>query len=214
MKARTSVSMRFGKVFHLLSLLVFSSAWLLFGCSSGEKKPEYYSAAETAPLKLPADMDRPDHSSALVITVPYVPPPANSLESLPPRIASTSSEAEPNSMLRWSSEGLYLLVEDSPDSVHRRLGLVIERSGMTQVRLDERGVYRFDYKQKIVEEGGFFSKLAFWRRDRVKDYSGSYQALTRPDGENTRVYIRQADGAECAPDAAEHVLDVLRSRIG
>jgi uncharacterized lipoprotein len=136
------------------------------------------------------------------------------LQSKPPRISSTTSGVESNSELKWSSEGLYLMVEDSPESVQRRLGLVIERSGMQRIRLDDQGVYRFDYYQVFDEEDGFFSKMAFWSRDKSEDYSGAYQTYTRPDGNNTRVFIKYADGTDCEPDAAEHVLGVLRSRIG
>ena len=43
--------------------------------------------------------------------------------------------------------------------------------------LDEKGVYRFDYYQTFEEEDGFFSKMAFWSRDKSEDYSGAYQTL-------------------------------------
>ena len=136
------------------------------------------------------------------------------MQTMPPRISSTTSGIESNSELKWSGQGLYLMVEDTPDSVHRRLGLVIERSGMQRVRLDDQGVYRFDYYQTFEDEDGFFKKMAFWSRDKSEDYSGAYQTFTQPDGRYTRVYIKYADGTDCEPDAAEHVLAVLRSRIG
>ncbi len=106
------------------------------------------------------------------------------------------------------------MVEDSPESAHRRLGLVIKRAGMERVSLDEKGVYRFDYYQQFKSEGGFFKKMAFWSRDKSEDYSGAYQTFTRPDGDKTRVYIKYADGTDCEPDAAEHVLEVIRARLG
>ena len=52
------------------------------------------------------------------------------------------------------------------------------------------------------------------RRDDVEDYSGAYQVFVRPDGENARVYIKYADGTDCEPDAAEHLLVVIQSRLG
>ena len=82
------------------------------------------------------------------------------------------------------------------------------------MRIDDKGVYRFDYYQRFEDEGGFFSKLAFWSRDKSEDYSGAYQTFARADGGMTRVYIKYADGTDCEPDAAEHVLDVIRSRLG
>ena len=206
--------MKSGSTRHLLIFPALLAALLAAGCSFGDKKPEYYSAVETAPLEIPEGLNSPDEGSALEINAPYRPPPSMVLQSKPPRISSTTSGVDANSELKWSSEGLYLMVEDTPESVHRRLGLVIERSGMQRIRLDDQGVYRFDYYQVFNEEDGFFRKMAFWSRDKSEDYSGAYQTFTRPDGENTRVYIKYADGTDCEPDAAEHVLDVLRSRIG
>ena len=59
-----------------------------------------------------------------------------------------------------------------------------------------------------------FSRMAFWSRNEAEDYSGAYQTFVEPDGDKSRVYIKYADGTDCEPDAAEHVLAVLRKRIG
>ncbi|NNJ64137.1 MAG: hypothetical protein HKP16_01120 [Xanthomonadales bacterium] len=190
------------------------AALLLAGCSFGEKRPVYYDEEETADLEIPEGLARPDHSGALIINTPPIPPPSMVMETRPPRVSNTTSGLDANSSFNWSSQGLYLSVDDTPESVHRRLGLVIERAGMQRVSLDDLGVYRFDYYQTFNEEDGFFKKLAFWSRDRAEDYSGAYQVFTRPDGDQTRVYIKYADGTDCEPDAAEHLLAVLRARLG
>ena len=196
-------------------LLVITLAMLLVSaCRSGDKKPTYYNEVETPSIDVPSGLDYPDTSQAMIIETPYRQPPAMVMTDVPPRISSTTSGIDRNSRLSWSAEGLYLLVEDTPESVHRRLGLVIERSGMQRVRLDEKGVYRFDYYQTFEDDRSFFRKMAFWSRDKTEDYSGAYQAFTQPDGENTRVYIKYADGSDCEPDAAEHVLMVLGARMG
>ena len=107
------------------------------------------------------------------------------------------------------------MVEDSHESAERRLDIVIKRSGMKRIREDDNGVRRFDYYQEFGSfNSGFISRLAFWRKDKREDYSGAYQIYLRPDGEKTRVYIKYADGTDCEPDAAEHVLAVLRARLG
>jgi uncharacterized lipoprotein len=128
--------------------------------------------------------------------------------------ASTTSGLDANARFSWSPDGLFLLVDDTVESVQRRLGLVIERAGMQRIRVDDNGVYRFEYYQVFEEEDGFFRKLAFWSRDKRTDYSGAYQVFTRADGDRTRVFLKYADGTDCEPDAAEHVLDVIRSRLG
>ena len=186
----------------------------LAACSSEQKKPEYYDAEETAPLELPEGLDAPDNSQALVIYAPYMPPPSLVMETRPPRISSTTSGLDSNSELNWSASGLYLLVDDTPESALRRLGFVIKNAGMQRIRKDEKDVYRFDYYQVFEDEGGLLTRLVFWGSESREDYSGAYQAFVRPDGEKARVYIKYADGTECEPDAAEHLLVVIRARLG
>jgi uncharacterized lipoprotein len=189
-------------------------ALLLAACSSDARKREYYDAVETPSLEIPEGLAQPVTGSALVINAPPLPLSSLGIETRPPRISSTTSGLDSNSSFTWSAQGLYLIVDDTLDSVHRRLGLVIERAGMQRVRVDEKGVYRFDYYQSFEDEGGFFRKMAFWSRDKREDYSGAYQTYAEADGDRTRVYIKYADGTDCEPDAAEHVLDVIRSRLG
>lgn len=198
----------------LLLLPMLLPMLLIGACSSDAKKREYYDAAETPSLEIPEGLARPTSGSALVIGVPAIPLTPMAMESRPPRISSTTSGLDANARFSWSPEGLYLLVDDTVESVQRRLGVVIERAGMQRVRVDDRGVYRFEYQHVIEEEEGFFRKMAFWSRDKREDYSGSYQILTRADGDKTRVFLKYADGTDCGPDAAEHVLDMLRSRLG
>lgn len=196
-------------VFLLSALLLALAA-----CGGGQKKPEYYDARETESLEIPAGLTAPDRSRALIIEMPPMPPPSLAMETRPPRVSSTTSGIDANSRLNWSAQGLYLLVEDTPESAQRRLALVIERAGMQRIRVDDQGVYRFDYYQQFEDEDGFFNSLAFWRRYKGEDYSGAYQVYVRPDGDNARVYIKYADGTDCEPDAAEHLLDVVRRRLG
>jgi hypothetical protein len=195
-------------------VLVALALLMLAACSSGKRRPEYYDATETKPLEIPEGLSKPDNSQALIIYAPYMPPPNLVMETKPPRISSTTSGLDANSRLNWSAQGLYLKIEDTPESAHRRLGAVIRNSGMERIRLDDDGVYRFDYYQTFKDMGGFWKSLAFWSRDKREDYSGAYQAFVRPDGENSRVYIKYADDTDCEPDAAEHLLVVIRARLG
>jgi uncharacterized lipoprotein len=196
------------------AMLLYLGLALLAACGGKEKRPEYYDAMEAPDLAIPDGMSSPVTGSALLIAAEPMPPPAYAMETMPPRISSTTSGLDANSRFNWSSRGLYLLVDDSSESAHRRLGLVIERAGMERVRVDDKGVYRFDYYQTFDSDDGFFSSLAFWRRNRAEDYSGAYQTFVEPDGDKARVYIKYADGTDCEPDAAEHVLDVIRTRLG
>ena len=190
-------------------------ALLLSACSSKGRKPEYYDVSGTADLEIPEGLDRPTSASALVIQYPVIPLSAMAMDPMPPRISSTTSGIDPNSRLNWSAQGMYLLVDDDFESAQRRLDLVIKRTGMQRIRVDDQGVYRFDYYQTFDNgEDGFFSSMAFWRRNNAEDYSGAYQIYIRPAGEKTRVFVKYADGTDCEPDAAEHLLAVLGSRLG
>jgi uncharacterized lipoprotein len=188
---------------------------LLTACSSDNRKPEYYDALEAPPLKIPEGLDAPGSSVALIIEYPKIPLPSVAMVTMPPRISSTTSGIDASSSLNWSAQGMYLLIDDTMESARRRADLVISRSGMKKVTQDESGVWRFEYYQVFGEgDEGFWSSMAFWRTNRQEDYSGAYQVYLEPDGEKTRVYIKYADGTECEPDAAEHVLSVLGARLG
>ena len=200
----------------LMSVLAAGSV-LLAACSmfgKDDKQPEYYAAVETPPLEIPEGLSQPTSTSALQILAPPAPLPERELRSIPPRVSSTSSGKNENASLRWGSVGAYLLVNDTLESVHRRLGFVIKRSGMSIEEQSAEGGYRVEYwHQPVAEDEGFFSKLAFWR-DGPPNYSGAYRVLARADGDHTRVYIKNPDGTEPDPEAVEHLLVLLGERLG
>ncbi len=191
------------------------TAPLLASCGLfGDKDPEYYGVAEVQLLTVPDGMDSPIAPTALTIDIPPMPLPQSELNDVPPRVLANQSAKNANTSLHWSADGVYILVKDSADSVQRRLGYVIERSGMGLLGRGPDGNYRFEYRH-VRPEGneGFFSKVAFWRDD-PPDYSGSYETLLRPEGQNTRVFVRYADGGEVPMEAAEQVLAILKERLG
>lgn len=195
--------------------VVAVAALLLTSCGMfGDKQPEYYGVAEAKPLEIPQGLDEPGSDTALTIEYPPVLLPAQELNAVPPRILANQSDQGGNSKLRWSSDGVYILVEDSSESVQRRLGYVIERSGMEMRGQAPDGNHLFDYEHVRHDRNeGWFSWVAFWRED-APDYSGTYQTQPESDGSNTRVFLRYADGGEVPMDAAEHVLAILKERLG
>lgn len=179
-----------------------------------EKQPLYYSAVEAEPLQIPPGLDRPTSGGALVIVTPMAPLPKKEMKIVPPRISSQSSGDKDSSRISWSAEGAYLLVEDTKESVFRRLGLVIDRAGMSVSATSMEDGYRFEYKHDPKDpDRGFFSKLAFWRDD-GPNYSGTYRAVIQADGANSRVFIKNADGSEADQAAAEHLLSIFGERLG
>lgn len=206
------MNLRLKQLLTLSMVALLASSCGLFG--DKKKTPEYYGIPEGQTLEIPEGLDDPAAQTALTIEYPPVPLPAQELSAVPPRVLANQDGESGNSRIRWSSEGVYIDVADSADSVERRLGYVIERSGMQMQGRAPEGGYRFEYEQQIIDrDEGFFSKMAFWR-DNAPNYSGSYLTRFEPDGESTRVYLKYADGGEVPMDAAEHVLAILKERLG
>lgn len=198
---------------RLSALLV--AAILVTSCGLfGDKKPEYYDVNESRLLDIPEGLDTPSSETALTIEIPPMPLSEHELNDVPPRVLANQSDKKTNSKLRWAADGVYLQVQDSTDSVERRLGYVIERSGMTLQGRGSDGGYQFEYHHvRHDSDGGWFSWMAFWRDD-PPDFSGSYQTVSRPDEGGTRIYLRYADGGEVSMEAAEHVLAIIKERLG
>jgi uncharacterized lipoprotein len=202
-------------------LLLATGCIALSSCSMfhrDEKLPLYYSAVESPELQVPEGLARPSASGALVIATPPVPLAQKEIRAFPPRVDSTSTDAQTGSAVRWSAGVVYLSVKDFQASVFRRLGIVVTRSGMSLLNTIGDSGYSFAYRHepKSTDEGffgRFFGMMAFWR-DKPPNYSGNYEAVTQAEGENTRVYIKNADGSDADPDAAEHLLEILGIRLG
>ena len=117
--------------------------------------------------------------------------------------------------MAWSAAGVYLAVVDSPESVDRRLGFAIQRSGMNLLEADDDGGHHFQYRHvRIPQEKGFFGKLLFWRGDQGLDYSGSYRVRLEADGDETQVYLMFGTGGSANTNAAEHILGIFMERLG
>ena len=178
------------------------------------KQPTYYGAQETPSLEIPEGLTSPNTTTALVIQTPPAPLPAQELEAIPPRVSSQAESKNQNSAVRWGTAGIYLFVEDTQSSVNRRLTYAVKRSGLNfRAEADANSMVVQYFHQMDNSDEGFFSKMAFWRDD-GPDYSGDYLLTTEPDGENTRIYLKNADGSEPSQSAAEHLLIKLDERLG
>lgn len=186
------------------------------GCSwFGDDRPEYFDAEPSKPLEIPEGLDRPDTSTALTIAgqSPRAPETAE-LEPRPPRvIAATGGDADDQSQIGWTADGPYLYIEDSPESVARRMRFAIERSGMRLQQTAADGAHEFDYRHQPIDDEGFFESLLFWR-DGVPNFSGQYRLKLVPADDGTRMFVVGADGAPADPQAAEHLLVIFGERLG
>ncbi len=180
-----------------------------------EKPPEYMASQEVEPLSVPTDLDAPEYVTPLVITAPLLRMPSgDELNPGPPRVVSTQGRGDANAYMAWSAEGAYLSVADTADSVNRRLGFAIGRTGMRPLEPAANGQHRFEYVHVRYDDRSFWQKLAFWNDGKGADYSGVYRTRVVPDGEETRVYLQLDSGTPAPANAAEHVLGIFMERLG
>ena len=120
------------------ALLLLCAAATLASAAGSRKNRRNMSPAEEVPrLQVPADLDEPNYPRPLVISAPAMRiPTGDELNPGPPRVVNTAGRGDANAFMAWSAAGAYLKVLDSRESVSRRLGFAIERSGM---RMLERG---------------------------------------------------------------------------
>ena len=201
------------KTFAVVTLSAFVvSACGLF--SREEKIPEYYEVEESEPLTIPENLDRPSSNQALVIDHQPIPLPSEPTNPVPPRVVVNQTRGDDGTIMRWASEGVYILIDESPEVVKDRLGGVIEESGMQLLGKDNNGDFRFVFDDRRPEiERSFWDRMSFWNNS-IPDYSGSYLTLSQRDGSGTRIYLKYADGGEVPIEAAEYVLAILKDNLG
>lgn len=194
-------------------------AVLLGGCFNRDQQPIYVASEEVKPIEAPPGLDKPLTST--VYDVPGYSLPelaAQGEQDWPPEVQSSAEAEKSRSHIRFGRNGLYLAVEDEPDSVWRRLGFSLDRGNMQLRRASEgerRYVFRFSHEPIEPEKTGF-SRLFFWQQPEAVDYSGEYVARIEPadDGEETRVELFDKDGSIVEMERAEFVLARLRERLG
>ena len=197
-------------------LLPLLFAYGLTGCSwFREKPPEYVASREVPRIRVPEGLDEPTYPNPLVISTPEMRiPTGDELNPGPPRTVNTGGRSDANAFLAWSAEGVYLKVLDTPDSVSRRLGFAIERSGMQMLERGGAGEYRFTYSHQRLDQRSLWQKMKFWNDDLGPNYSGTYRTRVAGDGENTRIYLMFDSGEPATTSAAEHVLGIFMERLG
>ncbi|MBL0075959.1 MAG: outer membrane protein assembly factor BamC [Rhodocyclaceae bacterium] len=117
-----------------------------------------------------------------------------------------------------------LIVEESFDRAWRRVGLALDRVGFTVEDRDRtQGLYYVRYIDPDVDaagkgsEGGFFSKLAFWRSNDSKDGRPAsdiqYRINVKGEGNNSVVQVVTREGGVDKSDAARKILGLLNDQL-
>lgn len=200
-------------------ILSLTTAALLGGCSNGKREPVYVSSDEIDPIEAPPGLDQPRTRDIYDIPGYSLPElAAQGDQESPPEVQPSSVAEKSRSQIRFGPTGLYLAVEDVPDSVWRRLGFTLNRGDMQVKRVDEdqrRYVFRFNH-EPIQPDPGLFDRLTFWSSPDAIDYSGEYVArvASEPRDGVTRVELLDGDGNVVEMERAEFVLARLRERLG
>lgn len=200
-------------------ILSLAAAGLLSGCFNSERDPIYVSSQEIEPIQAPPGLDQPHTRDRFDVPGYYLPElAAQGDQSQPPQVQPSSVAEQSSSHIRFGPTGLYLAVEDRPDSVWQRLSVTLNRGGMEVEQTDagqRRYLFRFSH-DPIQADTGLFDWLTFWSRPDPIDYSGVYMAriASESSDQTTRVELLDPDGEVLSMDRAEFVLARLRDRLG
>lgn len=202
----------FAKLLALFVLVVALSA-----CGGRDRQPVYLEGEEIEPIRSPETLDAPAVRTTFQVDGYFLPELAGQHDARPPRVLPSAEAERSRSHIRFGPRGLFLEVEDDAESVWRRLGFSLNRGGMQvrEVRQERRQYdFHFDDDPTVIDRRGL-SRLVFWRSPEGIDHSGTYVAEVEPVGEETsRVLLMDSGGNLLDMDRAEHVLSVLRERLG
>ena len=207
------------RIFKLIStsFLVATLMAMLFGCAGRDRQPIYAESEEIDPIEAPPGMSAPQARTTYEVPGYFLPELAGQGTDRPPRVQPSAEAERSRSHIRFGSSGLFLEVQDDPDSVWRRLGFTLNRNGMKVQEIDDSELrYHFRVSHDPIElDRRGLSRLAFWRGREVQDYSGVYRIKVREGNDDrAEVILLDADGEILEMDRAEFVLARLRDRLG
>ena len=200
-------------------VILLAASVVLSGCFNRGRDPVYVSSQEVSPIEAPPGLDQPDTRGTYDVPGYSLPElAAQGDQEQPPEVQPSSVAERSRSQIRFGPSGLYLAVEDQPDSVWRRLGFSLDRGDMQVRQIDESArIYRFRFSHEPIRpETGLFDRITFWSSPEAIDYSGEYVARVASESDRgvTRVELLDHDGDVVEMDRAEFVLARLRERLG
>ncbi len=200
-------------------IILLTVPLMLGGCFNSKRDPVYVGSKEIDPIEAPPGLDQPQTRDTFDIPGYSLPQlAAQGEQERPPEVQPSMVAEQSRSQIRFGPTGLYLAVQDQPDSVWRRLGFTLNRGGMQVEQVDEdQHRYLFQLAHEPIQpETGFLDRLTFWSSPEAIDYSGRYMVRVAVQAENgtTRVELLNTDGSVVELDRAEFVLARLRERLG
>lgn len=193
---------------------------LLSGCGYlrakfGNDSEVYKVGAQSPPLQVPADLDKPNQSGALVIPEPSPnAAPAAADTSVPGDVIATQIAPPGTATPSLGGEGMS--VADTPASTWKRVGLALERSGVAKIeQSDEKNrTYEVLTNGTTTQSPGWFKKTVTLGTADDKKVSTPVRLRIRVSGggNESRVTI-EGTTSEAATSAAANILDTLAQRL-
>ncbi len=113
-------------------------------------------------------------------------------------------------------DGAVLLIDEPFSKAWRLTGLALDRVGfMVEDRDRSRGAYYVRYNDPMdsSEEGGWLSKLAFWRGSEKVDESVLYQVKVESADEGTQVRVLDEQGQPLSSGTGLRILTLIKEQL-
>ncbi len=113
-------------------------------------------------------------------------------------------------------DGVELLISEPFSRAWRLAGLALDRVGfMVEDRNRSRGIYYVRYNDPMAgeSEGGWLSKLAFWRSDDKVDEAALYQVQLESADDGTRLRVADEQGKLLDGDTAKRILTLIQEQL-
>ncbi len=136
-------------------------------------------------------------------------------------IMAADSKQERAKLTRAGDGSGALDLQEGFDRAWRRVGLALDRVGFTVEDRDRvKGLYFVRYvdpeaDNKKKDDGGFLSKLAFWRSDSKADAANQpqYRIYIKGSGETSTVQVLTREGGVDKSDTAKRILGLLFEQL-
>lgn len=199
----------------LLGLAAAGTVLLVTGCGTfsrfGSKEFEYREARDEAPLEVPADLDAPNQSGALVVPPVAADATATNIEPVPPALA------DPGGAISSGVLGEPLELALSAGDAWERLEPALLALGDVKIvdRDESTRVLTVETHGERPSEAGWFKRtVTLGRAGRARQVPVSLRVrvLARM-GDASAVRI-EGGGGSAASGAASRLLEGLRTRLG
>jgi outer membrane protein assembly factor BamC len=129
------------------------------------------------------------------------------------KAALAQAKSEDRAVLVVDGTRAELEVRDGFDRAWRRVGLALDRLGFSVLERNSRsGEYRVRYDDPALTDGqerGFWSRLAFWRREDKPKPNTEYRLVVTAAGSSSRVTVQTDQGAVDTSATAKQILQML-----